>query len=929
MAEDENQPLVVDNKIESLPLHDLTSWAQFEKLVCELIQVVEHLSPCHRYGTSGQAQGGIDIAGQSQDGRWHAFQVKHVAQFLEADAKNALEAFLRGPRPYGATRLVIVTSCKATRTQVRDQIHHRQSQNPNLTLELWDAEYLAIQLRSQPAIVARYFGDNVARRFCDANSVQTFYEAGGSEDIGCLVHDADPISLEVHEAISIDGSTHPDEPVLPTYFRRSIDNELDKAIDRALAGNSVLKVLLADSSTGKTRAAWEAIQRLSGDWRIWHPADQEDLLASLSTVKPHTVVWLNEINRYLLCDDPHRDEYVAARLTELLRDQQRAPVLILGTAWHVHWTTINSAPADQRVKTRALLSRCILPVPERFSEDEIAVLIDNHQRTDPRMSKAVSESESGHVIQYLAGGPAQLERYANGSPAVQAVLHAAMDARRLGHGINLPREFLRAAAISYLTPLQQDLVEPDWFPRAVQYLSVPCRGVRGPLAPVRGFTTSGADDPSFYRLADYVELHGRRHRSLICPEDGFWSASAKYSASARDKVALLRAALDRGRVAHGENLALAAAQDGEGSGLSSLAAWIRDNQEDKDPLVYYELAAELGDAVAQIFLGFRAENEGHLDEAERWYRAAASQNSLRWDAIVGLASISSQRGEEKRALELYNVALNLGFFGARAVEYQARWLARRGQHALALLLTKRSFHSGNTEAFTGLAWTYMYVDTPRAIQIFHYAMAEGDVNAPRELAWTLENEGDSESAEHFCELAVVLGETNTLRGLGMIRRSKGDYRSAAALFWRAYNLGLPYVLLELAHLREEEGDLRRAERLYWRALHEGQSSAAQNLVQIMEAAGRTQQAESLAAGSIELLEALALARAERGEHESAEKILISAISQGNPHLLISLSQIRSQQGDLAGAEKMLHQAQDSGITSAARWLRHLEDGIQH
>ncbi|MEU2841566.1 hypothetical protein ABZ776_31525 [Streptomyces sp. NPDC007076] len=928
MTESSEQPLVVDGKLESLPFHELTSWSQFEKLVCEFVQAVKRLSPCHRYGSPGQAQSGIDITGLSEDGQWYAFQVKHVAQFTQADAKRALDLFLHGSRPYAATRLALVTSCKTTRTQVRDLVHRYQTQHPELVLELWDAEHLTSQLRVQPRIVARYFGDHVARRFCDTDALKAFYKAGEKGEVGCFVHDADPIGLEVHEAISVDENSGPGEPALPTYFRRPFDDELDAVVGKALSGSSGLKVLLADSSTGKTRAAWEAIQRLGKEWRLWHPADQEDLLASLGAVKPYSVVWLNEINRYLLCDDSHRDEYVAARLTELLRDPRRAPVLVLGTAWHVHWATMTTAPAGERAKTRALLARCALPVPERFSKDERTALLDKDRPADRRLLKAAREAEGGHIIQFLAGGPAQLERYVNGSPTAQAVLHAAMDARRLGHGMDLPRGLLQSAATSYLTTLQRDLAELDWFPRALQYLSAPCRGVRGPLAPVPGFSTSGAENLSSYRLADYVELYGRRHRKLICPEDEFWETVAEHAASARDKVSLSRAALDRDRVAQAETLALAAAQDGDGAALSHLAGWIRENRKDEDPQVYYELAAELGDVVAQIALAFHAESERQLEKAEHWYRKAIDRDSRRWDAVVGLASVSSQRGDSARAIELYNQALGAGFFGARAVEYQARWLAGRGQHALALLLTKQSFSAGNTEAFTGLAWTYMHKNTSRAIEVFKYAMTEGDVNAPRELSWILEKEGDSDEADRFCEIAVSLGETNALRGLGMIRRSRGDYRAAAALFWKAYNLGLTYVLLELARLREKEGNLKRAEKLYWRALDEGQTSAARDLVRVLEARGRTRQAERLAGGSKELLEALARARAAHGEYEAAEQLLLTSVAQGHANLLVALAQIRKQRGDLAGAENMLRRARDAGIPYAARRLAELQEDNQ-
>ncbi|CAM5746330.1 hypothetical protein ACIGPN_07580 [Streptomyces afghaniensis] len=923
MAQPARRSVVIDGKIGSLPFHDM-SWSELETLVCELVQVVEELSPCHRYGTPGQAQGGVDITGRAPDGSWSAFQVKQVAQFTAANAKKALDLFVRGPRPQGATRLVIVTSCKGTRTQVREVAQEYQDRHPNLTLgEVWDAEHLCRLLRVQPRIVARYFGDEVAWRFCDTDALAAFFSAASTGAVGIPVAEADPFGLEIHEAISVDG--HAQGSALPKYFRRPFDDALDAAADQARSGQSVIKVLLGDSSTGKSRAAYEAIQLLPKEWRLWHPAGQDDLLGSLHSVAPCTVLWLNEINRYLLSGDAVRDEQVAGRLTELLRNPDRAPVFVLGTAWYEHWSTMTTAPRNERAQTKSLLARDWIRVPETFSENELSALTAESGQTDDRMLLAARLAESGHVIQYLAGGPAQLERYEMGSPTARAVLEAAMDARRLGHGPDLPAAFLESVAPAYLTPLQRDLSPPDWFRQAVEYLSAPCRGVRGPLAPVPGLAVTDDQEPSHFRLSDFIELHARRHRRMVCPPSEFWSAGARCSAGAQDKVALSREALVRGRRADAESLAMAAAAEGEGGALFRLAEWMSEHANGEDAVLYYELAAEAGDAQAQVVIAWRCERSGRLDDAEAWYRKAL-ESSGRFDAAVGLASVLTWRGHATAAARLYGRVLESGFFGARAVEYQARWMAESGRHELALLLATWSFEAGNTEAFTGLAWRYRYDDTQRAIDVLLYAAEAGDTNAPRELAWIYEEEGDSARADHFCEVAVSLGETNVLRGLGMMRRRRGDHRSAAALFWRAYNLGLGYVLFELAALRETEGKLRQVERLYWRALREGQDYAANHLVRILETSGRVREAEELAGDSTDLLLVLARARADRGELDAAEEVLVAVIAQGEARVLLTLAEFRQRRGDLAGAKRALRKAQDAGVSSAPEQLAKLLDG---
>ncbi|MCT9145066.1 restriction endonuclease [Streptomyces violarus] len=900
------------------------SWVDFERLVWELAQAVEHLSPCHRYGTPGQAQGGIDIVGRAPNGSWSAFQVKQVARFTAANAKKAFELFLGAPRPHGATRLVIVTSCKGTPTQVREEAYQYQNRHPDLALgEVWDGEHLGQLLRDQPRIVARYFGDEVAQRFCDSDALTAFFSTTGTTAVGIPIAAADPFELEIHEAISVGDRTQ--SCPLPPYFRRMFDGELEGAVDQARSGQSVIKVLLGDSSTGKSRAAYEAVQNLPKEWRPWHPVGQDDLLGSLDSVAPRTVLWLNEINRYLLSDDTVRDERVAGRLAELLRNPDRAPVLILGTAWYEHWSAMTTAPQDKRMRTKSLLARDWIRVPETFSEHELSALTAESGETDERILLAARLAESRHVIQYLAGGPAQLERYEMGSPAARAVLEVAMDARRLGHGLDLPAAFLASVAPAYLTPLQRDLAPPDWFQQAIEYLSSPCRGVRGPLAPVPGFAVTDEQAPRSFRLSDFIELHARRQRGMACPPAEFWSAAAQCSAGAKDMVTLSREALDRGLTSDAESLAMAAAAEGEGGALFGFAEWITKHGKREDAMLYYELAAEAGDSSAQVVVAWQHERAGRLDDAETWYRRAM-KSSDRFDAVVGLASVLTWRGHIEAAVGLYERALESGFFGARAVEYQARWLAGRGRHELALLLTTWSFSAGNTEAFTGLAWRYRYGDTQRAIDVLLHAAEAGDVNAPRELAWIYEEEGDCDKAAHYCEVAVSLGETNALRGLGMIRRSKGDRRSAAALFWRAYNLGLGYVLFELAELREAEGKLKQAERLYWRALGDGQDYAACHLVRILEISGRVKQAEDLAGDSTDLLQVLARARADRGELGAAEDLLTILIARGEAKALLTLAELRQGWGDHPGAERALRQARDAGVPSADELLTKLLEG---
>ena len=162
------------------------------------------------------------------------------------------------------------------------------------------------------------------------------------------------------------------------------------------------------------------------------------------------------------------------------------------------------------------------------------------------------------MIQFLAGAPELLARYRNAPPAAAALICAAMDARRLGMGAGLPQAFLEAAAPGYLTDAEWDGLGEDWLEQALAYTAVPCKGARGPLTRIRPRPASRAardrgDQPGsmaaaagpLYRLADYLDQHGRAHRASQIPPAEFWSAAAAHAAPG-DQAALGDAAHARG-----------------------------------------------------------------------------------------------------------------------------------------------------------------------------------------------------------------------------------------------------------------------------------------------------------------------------------------------------------------------------------------------
>lgn len=353
-----------------------------------------------------------------------------------------------------------------------------------------------------------------------------------------LAEVTDPFALEVHHAIDVGASAL---PVLPVYVRRQHDARLDAVVRAAAQGRSGIAVLVGGSSTGKTRACWEALRRLRDQergWRLWHPIDPARptaALADLARIGPRTVIWLNETQHYLLTSDPAVGEAIAAGLRELLRTPRRGPVVILGTLWPRYWDFLTAVPEpgqpDFTAQSRELLEGVSIRVAEAFGGTDLeAAVRQAHEGDDPRLAEAVHRAPSGRLTQYLAGGPALIDRYDNAEPEARAILDAAIDARRLGHGKELLRQFLEDAASGYLSEEQRDLPAGDW-EQAFAYLTDPrpCRGASAPLTLIRPQPgTSLASTGHEYQLADYLEQHSSQDRRRPTPPAGFYAAARHF-----------------------------------------------------------------------------------------------------------------------------------------------------------------------------------------------------------------------------------------------------------------------------------------------------------------------------------------------------------------------------------------------------------------
>ena len=639
----------------------------------------------------------------------------------------------------------------------------------------------------------------------------------------------------------------PGLPVLPPYVPREHDQVLGQVVRAAADGRSGIAVLVGGSSTGKTRACWEALALLRDrdpPWRLWHPIDPsrpDAALAELPGIGPRTVVWLNEAQFYLDPADAGLGEKVAAGLRALLRDPGRAPVLVLATMWPRFWDTLTAHPPggeDRHAQGRELLAGHDITVPAAFTPAQMDQLA---RAADVRMVLAAKSERDGAVIQFLAGAPELLARYRNADATAKALIHAAMDARRLGMGAGLPQAFLEAAAPGYLTDAEWDALGEDWLEQALAYTAVPCKGARGPLTrirprPVRRARNRG-DQPAsmtvaagpLYRLADYLDQHGRAHRASQMPPAEFWSAAAAYAAP-NDQAALGGAAHDRGLYRDAAQLHKNAAASGNPGSVIYLARPPEYLRADPRPARWAAVHAPLDDPDMADLPAVLWETGAYEQAAALLARNPAVHVPLDDPGAVAmlLGSLRVADAHEQAAALLArdpaaHAALDNAFGVAELLG--SLWEAGAHEQAAALLARNPAAHAS--------------LDNPGAVAELLGALREA--GAHEQAAALLARDPAAHAAlDNAFGVAELLGSL----------REAGADEQAATLASRAAHVPLddPGAVGRLLRVLREAGADEQAATLASRAVHVplDDPGAVGRLLRVLREAGADEQAATLA-----------------------------------------------------------------------------------
>ena len=280
-------------------------------------------------------------------------------------------------------------------------------------------------------------------------------------------------------------------------------------------------LLIGGSSVGKTRCAAEAVRALLPDWWLVHPAGPGEVAALAAAPPARTVVWLDELQRYLDGEHGLTGGVVRALLNA------PGPVVIIGTLWPDRYAAYTTVPgARRRGSARAGTARCWTwprssasarssarqsrtgPAPPRPGTRGCGRAGRGRVRADPDPGRRAAAGRP------LGGRPGPR------SPYAWAVLTAALDAARLGARAPLSADLLRAAAPGYCTSAQQAEAPDNWFEQALAYATAKLHGAAAALSPAG----AGMGQVAGYTVADYLLQHASRERRSARVPASTWDA---------------------------------------------------------------------------------------------------------------------------------------------------------------------------------------------------------------------------------------------------------------------------------------------------------------------------------------------------------------------------------------------------------------------
>jgi TPR repeat protein len=680
----------------------------------------------------------------------------------------------------------------------------------------------------------------------------------------------DPVALGVHPAADLTdldpqapGDSAPSELELPTqvpvYVPRDLDARLDGVLARALAQGGLV-LLRGDSTAGKSRTAFEAMRRLSGDMRLLVPTRRSSLRALLDGGLElyDVVVWLNDLERYLGADG--LDVGILRRLV----GSGGRRVLLLATMRASEYS--KRSPERDRDRSsqerevlrveRELLDQAVdLELPRRFSAAEQGRA--SERDWDPRIADAVARAGRYGLAEYIAAGPRLWLRWRN-AQAVDNSLHeqvgaavvtAALDCRRAGLTRPVPIPLLHQLFRdqAYLDPTVASRLDPDSFNQGLAWARIPVQATSALL------TADSRGEVVFDYLLDRLQTDPgtppvpmRVWECLLVDlssDDAFSIGMAAYQSEQFEiAVEAWRVAADAGDHQVEHNLGLLyhehgdleeaaywyrrAAEAGEVRAQNNLASLCSDRGDLQEAERWYRRAAGTGDPLPQFNLGLMLAKDGRSKEAEGWLRRAVTGGHQDAEPVLGI--VLASLGELDEAEQIFRAAADRG---KHLAEFPlGQLLAQTGRPTEAEPLLRRAADRGEHGAAYVLALLFAERgDDTEAERWYRRAADGGDHDAEYKLGLELFRRGSFGEAERWYRRAASGGQHDAEYALGTLLALRFQLKEAEDWLARAADSGNDRAEQLLGVLLAHRGDSKEAERRFRHAAEAGNHEAEQLL----------------------------------------------------------------------------------------------------
>ena len=795
------------------------------------------------------------------------------------------------------------------------------------------SEMVAIDLRTRtPQQFAALVADKLARLAITAPppSAEGEHPAGAvdSPPAGAVfVGDADPRRLGVHAAISVPGVL---DDVLPEYVLRDVDDAGSgvRAKVAAAAKRGGFVLLVGGSSVGKTRCAVEAMKAVLPGWWLVHPVGPGEVAVLAPTLTPRTVIWLDELQRYL----GGEHGLTGPVIRTLLNDS----AVIIGTLWPDRYTTYTTLPssggADPHAREREVLDLAdVVHIDPEFSSAEQDRARAAAAR-DRRLAIALESAEYG-LTQTLAAAPQLVSRWEDARTAASyawAVLTAALDAARLGARAPLNADLLRAAAPGYCTSQQQAEAPDNWFEQALAYATTKLHGAAAALSPAGAGIMGRVVG---YTVADYLIQHANRERRYAFVPASTWDAIISHIRDAADATRLADSASNRLLYRYAIPLYRHAADGGDEYAARRLVTLLFERGDLNGAAQVLRARAGIGDEDASRRLAGLLASRGDLDGL----RARAGTGDEH--ASRRLADLLFERGDldEAQQILLGWADVGDGYAIRRLTELLADLLLESGDLDGAAQILRAAADVGDEDAASRLAYLLAQQgDLDGAAQILRARADAGDEDAAPRLADLLvqrgdmdelrvrADAGDDDAAPRLVVLLVQRGDMDELRARADAGNEDAAWWLVTLLFQHGDLDGLRtladagdgYARRVLADLLSEHGDLDGLRTL----ADAGDGYARRVLADLLSEHGDLDGLRTLAdAGDGYAYRVLAELLVDRGDLDGAAQILRARADAGDGDAGSQLAGLLAGQGDLDGLRALV----DAGDGYAYRVLAEL------